>query len=644
MPPVEMHANEVRHYASPILVKNRQFFATLTSERLIIEGGPSPREFKVSSILSAHPCKLETGEPGLKLIVSTPDGQKEMIWGFPVDQKFKAGEQEAWVDQIARTGGEKPFAEGKSEGAVPQSAAVPRRQTQERKTVVPEPEIPALSIRPDFVFGESVAIETAGVRVKRTFYTIYLTNIRLILKNTAGKIGREFAIAELMNAASFETEAGEPTIALSVGSQTGAKQMLMSFPTESARAAWMQELKAKLPVRQTLISAAPEPTVVTCTGLFSPDAGERVALSTGGVRIKRNYVTLHLTNTRLVIEGKSSILGEFALNTLTRAIRLAGEVGEPGIALQIVGREGENEMHLLFSGMPDREQWIQKLSEIILEEDHSVYAPESAQYTVTTVSPPSQRNSQDMYCPACGARNHVDYEVCALCGSLLHPGSVSAESSRTPARREKLTKAERSGGREKPERRERREKPEKMPYNGGVIGFLTRPSDAYSYYMRERPRDALGMFLLSGALWAVLTVLMITYVVPVVLRISVTEYPIFSALQTDLMLLVLFILVLYVIWLIAVMIQALVTGITARVCEPEVRFSEITAIVMRSTLSYAVIGWIPILGQFAASIWSAAVTWKGLAAGQNMRAGQAAVSAFLGMIIVYVLMFAVGSI
>ena len=34
MPPVEMHANEVQHYASPILVKNRQFFATLTSERI----------------------------------------------------------------------------------------------------------------------------------------------------------------------------------------------------------------------------------------------------------------------------------------------------------------------------------------------------------------------------------------------------------------------------------------------------------------------------------------------------------------------------------------------------------------------------------------------------------------------------------
>ena len=507
------------------------------------------------------------------------------------------------------------------------------------KTTIPASDIPVNSIRPDFVSRrDSVVIETAGVRVKRTFYTIYLTNIRMILQNTTGKIGREFAIAELMDAVAFETEEGEPAIALSVGSQTGAKQIVLSFPTESARSAWMRELKAKLPVRQTLISTAPEPTVVTCTEMFAPDAGERVILSTGGVRIKQNYITLHLTNTRLVIEGKAAILGEFSLNTLVRAIRLAGEVGEPGIALQIAGWEGEKEMHLLFSGMPDRELWIQKLTEVLPEEGQSMYAPESYQYTVTTVSPPTQRNSQDIYCPACGARNHVDDELCALCGTLLHPVSVSAESSRAPARREKRAKAER------PAKQERGEKREKVPYNGGAIGFITRPSDAFSYYLRETPRDALGMFLLSGALWAVLSVLIIAYVLPVVLRISTTDFPIFSALQTDLMLLVMFILVLYVIWLICVIIQALITGIVARVCEPGVRFSEITAIVMRSTLSYPVISWIPILGLFTASIWSAVVTWKGLVAGQNMRPGQATVAAFLGIIIVYVLLFAVGSI
>ena len=636
MSPVEMHANEVQHYASPILVKNRQFFATLTSERLIVEGGPSPREFKVSSILSAEPCRLESGEPGLKLVVSTPEGQKEMIWAFPVGNVFKAGEQQAWLDQITEAGGEKPFAEGGAgESAQPKTAAPPRSPAPELKIkpVVPAPDIPVNTVRPEFVSGESVVIETAGVRVKRTFYTIYLTNIRLILQNTAGKSGREFAIAELMDAAAFETEEGEPAIALSVGSQTGAKQMVLSFPTDSARTAWMRELKERLPSHQALISAAPEPAVVTCTGIFSPEAGERVVLSTGGVRIKRNFVTLHLTNTRLVIEGKTSIMGEFALNTLCRAIRLAGEVGEPGIALQIAGREGEKEMHLLFSGMPDREQWIQKLSELLPEEE-PMYAPEARQYTVTTVAPPSRRNSQDMYCPACGARNHVDDEVCALCGTLLHRNAAASESSDISPRRERRANTDR------PAKRERREKP---PYNGGLIGFLTRPSDAYSFYLHERPRDALWMFLLSGALWAVVSVLMIAYAAPAVLRISPENFPIFSALQTDLMLLVLFILVLYLIWLAAVMIRAVVTGITARVCEPDVRFSEITAIVMRSTLSYAVIGWIPILGMFAAGIWSAAVTWKGLVAGQDMRAGQAAVSAFLGLIIVYVLLFAAGS-
>ena len=267
-----------------------------------------------------------------------------------------------------------------------------------------------------------------------------------------------------------------------------------------------------------------------------------------------------------------------------------------------------------------------------------MYVPESNQYTVTTVAPPTQRNSQDTYCPACGARNHVDDEVCALCGTLLHP---PVDSSRAPARREKRAKAERPAKRDRPERGEKREK---VPYNGGAIGFITRPSDAFSYHLRERPRDALAMFLLSGALWAVVSVLMIAYVLPVVLRISITDFPIFTALQTDMMLLVLFILVLYVIWIICVMIQAMVTGIVARVCEPEVRFSEIMAIVMRSTLSYTVIGWIPILGLFAAGIWSAVVTGKGLTAGQDMRGGQAAVSAILGLIIVYVLLFAVGSI
>ena len=635
MLPTEMHPNEVQHYASPILVKNREFYATITSERLIIEGGPSPREFKVSSIVSADPCKLETGEPGLRLVVSTPDGQKEMIWGFPVANVFKAGEQEAWTDQIAKvTGEEKPFSEGKREAAKPQTAAPPLRCPAPKQTcrpAMPAPDVPASSVRPDFVSGETVVIETAGVRVKNTFYTIYLTNIRLILQNTTGKIGREFAIAELMDAAEFETEAGEAAIALSVGSQNGSKQMVLSFPTESARNAWMQELKAKLPVRHAMLSATPEPSVVTCTGIFSPDAGERVSLTTGGVRIKRNYVTLHLTNTRLVVEGKTAIMGTFALNSLARASRLAGEVGEPGISLYIAGRDGGKEMHLLFSGMPDRELWMQKLSELIPEEETATHVQESRQYSVTTVAPSVQRNPQDMYCPACGARNHVDDQTCGLCGTLLHP---PVETSRSPARRERPDPRD---------RRENRERREKVPYNGGAIGFLTRPSDAFTYYLHESPRDAVVMFLLSGALWAVVSVLMIAYAIPTILRMSPEDFPIFSALQNNLLLLVIFIVMLYAIWLVCVMIQVLVTGIASRVCEPDVRFSEVMAIVMRSTLSYAVIGWIPILGTIAAGIWSAVVTGAGLSAGQNMRKGHALFAALLGVAVVYVVIFALGS-
>ena len=74
MSPFEMHANEVQQYTSPILVKNRQYLATLTSERLIIEGGPSDREFKVSSILSARPYVLDDRSPGLLIVVFTPSG------------------------------------------------------------------------------------------------------------------------------------------------------------------------------------------------------------------------------------------------------------------------------------------------------------------------------------------------------------------------------------------------------------------------------------------------------------------------------------------------------------------------------------------------------------------------------------------
>ena len=49
-----MNDGEVQHYASSILVKGQQYFATLTNERLIIDG-PTSREFKTTSIIAAYP-------------------------------------------------------------------------------------------------------------------------------------------------------------------------------------------------------------------------------------------------------------------------------------------------------------------------------------------------------------------------------------------------------------------------------------------------------------------------------------------------------------------------------------------------------------------------------------------------------------
>ena len=313
-------------------------------------------------------------------------------------------------------------------------------------------------------------------------------------------------LAELLDAAVFETEEGEPAIALSVGSLSGAKQMVLCFPTVSARDAWMRELKAKLPVRMPLISPVSEPSTITCTGNFVPDAGERILVSTGGVRIKQSFVTLDLTNTRFIVEGKSSVIGEFAVNTLIRADRLAGEVGEPGISLLIGGRDGEKEMHLLFPSMPERETWMEKFGEIIPKQETAVYAPESKQYSVTTVTPAPQRNTREKFCSACGARNPVDAEVCAMCGTAFGSTHALEESPSREKRHKKEPREPREPG-------ERRDKREKVPYNGGAIGFVTRPSDAFAYYMRETPRDAVGMFFLSGALWAVISVLLLVYVV-----------------------------------------------------------------------------------------------------------------------------------
>ncbi|HJJ71944.1 MAG TPA: hypothetical protein O0X95_02160, partial [Methanocorpusculum sp.] len=446
MSPVSMHDGEVQHYASSILVKGQQYFATLTNERLIIEG-PTSREFKTTSIIAAYPIPLQDREPAVKIIFATPAGQKEMIWTFPCSEQFREGERDAWVDNITNIVGENPL-------AVPAETTDEQTRTDISKDIVIETEAekpkPSEIItiieskpeekpagEPDLIPGETITISTAGVRVKHTFFTIYLTNLRLILQNNAGKIGREFAISDLKDAAELESESGEPEIALSVGMQSGLRQMILSFPTKPARDAWMSELQARLPAHRPAPKQE-EPATPERVGTFVPATNEKTLVTTPNVRIKNRLSVIHLTNTRFVVDSASGLVGEFALNTLNRAVRMASEIGEPGIALKIGSSMGEKEMHIIFSSVNDRESWIDALTEVI--PDRAITTPETREYSVTTVTPQKPIHTQQISCPSCHAVNHAADEYCSFCGAELHP--MPAE--------------------ERPQRQQKRAKPEKV--------------------------------------------------------------------------------------------------------------------------------------------------------------------------------------
>lgn len=653
MSPVEMHEGEVRYYSSPVMVKTQQYTGTLTSERLIIEGGTAPREFKITNIVGADPITLPSNEPGLKIVLSTPNGHKEMVWSFPVGDIFKSGEQQAWADQIRKAIGDKPF-------AVP--AAQPA-SVRAAPAAVASPQSPAYSP------GEMEILKTAGVRIKRTYYTLYMTNLRLILQNAAGQIGREFAIAELMDASRMESESGEPSIALTIGSQTGVKQMILTFPSPGSREAWMVQLSAKLPVHamppvtpMMPQSAAPPmgggmgygaPQVSQAPQMLTLQPGEKTYMSSPGVRVKHASFTAYLTNTRFVLMGNTNgmlvIAGEFAVNTLKKAVRIAGELGEPGIGLTIVSREGGKEMHLIFPSMGLQEMWIAKFEEIILPEQPQMFGGAAAQYSVTTVSPPARGNAPVKYCTVCGARNHPDDHFCAMCGKPLGEtgaaGAVAAAGTRsepsvpdmfggggsdTPRQRKgkpkRETRSRRDDAYDEPRERrvkERRERPSKRerapkqpkvkkPYEGSIVGFLKRPADAFEYYGRESPRDAIGLFLIAGLVWAVISVVMLAFVLPKILPITAADFPILGALQDDMMAMVMLILVMFVLWIVFVMIQGVLSGVFAKVFGEDASVGETTAVVMRSTLPYAAVGWIPGFGILIAAVWSLAATIKGL--------------------------------
>ena len=634
-----MHDGEVQHYASSILVKGQQYFATLTNERLIIEG-PTSREFKTTSIIAAYPIPLQDREPAVKIIFATPAGQKEMIWTFPCSEQFREGERDAWVDNITNIVGENPL-------AVPAETTDEQTRTDISKDIVIETEAekpkPSEIItiieskpeekpagEPDLIPGETITISTAGVRVKHTFFTIYLTNLRLILQNNAGKIGREFAISDLKDAAELESESGEPEIALSVGMQSGLRQMILSFPTKPARDAWMSELQAKLPAHRPAPKQE-EPAAPERVGTFVPATNEKTLVTTPNVRIKNRLSVIHLTNTRFVVDSASGLVGEFALNTLNRAVRMASEIGEPGIALKIGSSMGEKEMHIIFSSVNDRESWIDALTEVI--PDRAITTPETREYSVTTVTPQKPVHTQQISCPSCHAVNHAADEYCSFCGAELHP--MPAEER--PQRQQKRAKPEKV----RAERPPRMPKP-KAPYNGSIVGFITRPTDAFSYYCRDGVKQALPFFLISGAIWSVITVLFLAFIIPLLLKLDKATFPIITSLSGNPLLLIILILMLFVLWAVGVLLHAVISGGLAALIEPGASFSECMGVVMRSSMTFAVCGWIPILGMFAASIWAAVCAWKGIASSQDMGQGAAAAASFVGLAIVYAVLVCIG--
>ncbi|HJJ99279.1 MAG TPA: hypothetical protein O0X23_03610 [Methanocorpusculum sp.] len=218
----------------------------------------------------------------------------------------------------------------------------------------------------------------------------------MILQDATGQIGREFAIAELMDASWMESESGEPSVVLTIGSQTGMKQMILTFPSLASCEAWMVQLSAKLPAH-----VMPPPPMMPQMLTLQP--GEKTFMSSPGVWVKRSSFTAYLTNTRFVLMGNTNgmlaIAGEFAVNTLKKAVRIAGELGGLGIGLVIASREGKREMHLIFPSMDLREMWIAKFEEIIPPEQPDMLGDAAdARYSVTTVSPPARGNTPMKYC------------------------------------------------------------------------------------------------------------------------------------------------------------------------------------------------------------------------------------------------------
>ena len=101
-------------------------------------------------------------------------------------------------------------------------------------------------------------------------------------------------------------------------------------------------------------------------------------------------------------------------------------------------------------------------------------------------------------------------------------------------------------------------------------------------------------------------------------------------------------LMLFVLWAVCVLLHGVISGGLSALLEPGASFGESMGVVMRSSMTYAVCGWIPIMGMFAASIWAAVCAWKGIAASQDMGQGAAAAASFVGLIVIYAVLICIG--
>ena len=135
---------------------------------------------------------------------------------------------------------------------------------------------------------------------------------------------------------------------------------------------------------------------------------------------------------------------------------------------------------------------------------------------------------------------------------------------------------------------------------------------------------------------------MLAFVLPMLLPITTADFPIIGALQNNVLAMVLLILMLFVLWVVFVMLQGVLSGVFARIFGEDASIGETTAVVMRSSLPYAVLGWIPGFGVIIAAIWSLITVIKGFSTALDMRGGSAAGCGIFGIVLVAIILVVLG--